>query len=75
MASLQRGEPELGRSLEVAGEKKTETGKPGPKVRAMALREVRLRHSTDEACNERGGKGAAERNSVRNGAGTMHSNG
>jgi hypothetical protein len=51
------------------------TGKPGPKVRAMASREVRLRHITDEACNERGGKGAAERNNVRDEAGTMRSNG
>jgi hypothetical protein len=51
------------------------TGKPGPQVRAMASREVRLRHITDESCNERGGKGAAERNSVHDDFGAMRSRG
>lgn len=40
-------------------------GKSGPQVRAMASWEVRLHHSTDETSNDRGGKGAAERNSVK----------
>lgn len=74
-ASLQRGASELGRSLEVAGDKKNKPGKPGPKVMATDLRKVRLRHITDEACNERGGKSAAERNSVRYDLGAMHSRG